>query len=57
MTIAGIAGFLFGGLVGLLIRPVFDSYLSWRHIKAARDEVPAYPFLHESYEEHESWPI
>lgn len=58
MSIAGIAGLLFGGLVGLLLRPALDSYLQWRHVKAARaaeDEIPTYPFLGEMGE-HDRWP-
>ena len=58
MSIAGVGGFLFGGLVGLLLRPVLDSYLQWRHIRQARatqDEIPTYPFLHEEGERN-IWP-
>jgi len=58
MSIAGIGGFLFGGLVGLLLRPVLDSYLQWRHMKATRatqDEIPTYPFLNEK-EGQNPWP-
>lgn len=60
MSIAGIGGFLFGGLVGLFLRPVLDSYVEWRQIKAARaatqDDIPMYPFLNEA-EERNRWPI
>jgi len=59
MSVAGIEGFLIGGFAGLLVRPVLDSYLAWRHMKAsqtATNEVPTYPFLHEGEEEPNRWP-
>ena len=50
MSIAGVVGLLFGGLVGLVLRPVLDSYLQWRHARAARDEIPTYPSLYKEKE-------
>ena len=59
MTAAGIEGFLLGGLVGLLFRPVLDSYLRWRLVRSLRAErspIPTYPFLNEE-EENDAWPM
>jgi hypothetical protein len=54
---AGIAGFLLGSLVGLLLRPALDSYLAWRHVKTATcTDLPSYPSLLED-EEIETWPM
>ena len=57
MNAAGIAGFLLGSLVGLLLRPALDSYLAWRHVKTATcTDLPSYPSLLED-EEIETWPM
>jgi hypothetical protein len=59
VSVVGVGGFLFGGLVGLLLRPVLNSYLQWRHVRdarATRDEIPTYPFLNEK-EDHNPWPM
>jgi len=54
MSVAGLEGLLLGGLIGMLLRPVLDSYLRWRQMQASRSrefEIPTYPFLREQEEE------